>query len=443
MSWIADSLVKLLRGRVDEAAVVVREGEEHMLRFANDEVTVVDEWRYYEASLYLARGKRAAVASFSGNPDELVKLALELAEGVHKLPEDPMYAGLSPRGPRPFSTAVRPFDLDAAIDIVWDEIQVARSEGAERSAGALTYSVKSTHYADTLGNSMSYRDSAATSVIRSFIGDDVSATWASASRDYADLRPKATASKAASIAVTAKGLPTARLENGEYKVLASGLVVGHLMGYIVSLWASAFNVITGASKYEATDLGNEVASRLLTVSDASLSPDRIGSAPFDFEGNPTNDTPVYEKGVLKSFLHNNRTAARLGTTSTGNAAGPSGWTMPLPRHISISAGDMTPELDDALKELKNGVYIHNNWYTRPQNAKEGQFSTVGRDVILVVEDGVPRRRVRSIRIADNFDALLRNIDALAKSVEEMYWWDMPYPATAPVLVLYKSLKLAH
>lgn len=443
MSWLAESLIRLLRGKVGEAAVVVRESEEHLIRFANDEVTVADSWRYYEASVYLAKDKRVAVAGFSGSPEDIIRQALSLADAVDKYPEDPYYVPLSPRGPRPFPDSARPLDLDKALDLVWEAVQSARAEGAERSAGALSYATRSTHYADSLGNYMSYRDSAAVGVIRAFIGKDLSATWATASKDYLSLRLKEAGIRAASIASVAKGLPLTRLDNGNYRVLMSGLVLGHLMGYVISAWSSALNVLTGVSKYSPSDLGLEAASSLLTIHDLSLKEDRVGSAPFDYEGNPTNDTPIFEEGVLKSFLHNNRTAAKLGVSSTGNAAGPGGWTSPAPRHIGIAPGDMASSLDDALKELGRGVYVHNNWYTRFQNIKEGVFSTVGRDVILVVEGGAPKYRARGIRIAERFDSLLKGVEALSKSADQMHWWDMPYPATAPTLALYSSLALAY
>jgi PmbA protein len=443
MSWLAESLIRLLRGKAGEAAVVVRESEEYLIRFANDEVTVADSWRSYEAGVYLAKGRRVAVAGFSGSSEDILRQALSLAEALDKYPEDPYYVPLSPRGPRPFPNAARPFDLNKALDLVWEAIQAARAEGAERSAGALSYAVRSTHYADSLGNSMSYKDSAAVGVIRAFIGRDLAATWAAASRDYLSLGLKEAGARAASIAGAAKGLPLTRLENGNYRVLMSGLVLGHLMGYVISAWSSALNVLTGVSKYGPNDLGSEAASSLLTVYDLSLKEDRVGSAPFDYEGNPTNDTPVFEKGVLKSFLHNNRTAAKLGVSSTGNAAGPGGWTSPAPRHIGVAPGDMASDLDDALKELGKGVYIHNNWYTRFQNIREGVFSTVGRDVILVVEGGAPKYRARGVRIAERFDSLLRGVEALSKSAEQIHWWDMPYPATAPALALYGSLTLAY
>ncbi|MDT7873765.1 MAG: metallopeptidase TldD-related protein, partial [Pyrobaculum sp.] len=78
---------------------------------------------------------------------------------------------------------------------------------------------------------------------------------------------------------------------------------------------------------------------------------------------------------------------------------------------------------------------HGNWYTRYQNVKTGQFSTVGRDVALEVKDGRPAAVVKYIRIADTMENVVRNVAELSKAQKQVYWWDMPTPANAPYAII--------
>lgn len=103
--------------------------------------------------------------------------------------------------------------------------------------------------------------------------------------------------------------------------------------------------------------------------------------------------------------------------------------------MEVGAGDASGDLEELFAELKNGFYIHNNWYTRYQNVKTGQFSTVGRDVALEVRDGRPVAVVKFIRIADTLENVVKNVEALSKKRAQVYWWDMPAPATSTWAIL--------
>jgi PmbA protein len=166
-----------------------------------------------------------------------------------------------------------------------------------------------------------------------------------------------------------------------------------------------------------------------------------GSEPFDYEGNPTLNLPLIEDGYLRNFLHNNRTGARFNVQSTGNAVGVGGWVFPGPRHVSIRPGSMGRDTEALFSELGNGVFILNNWYTRYQNIKEGLFSTVGRDAVLLVKSGKPVARLRGVRITDTFQKLLRNYVDSSREAQQVYWWDMPIPGSSPYVML-RGLRLS-
>ena len=65
-------------------------------------------------------------------------------------------------------------------------------------------------------------------------------------------------------------------------------------------------------------LGQSILSPLLTVVDDAVAQDRPGSRAFDDEGVPCRRRVVVENGVLKGFLLDKHSAAKLGQASTGN-----------------------------------------------------------------------------------------------------------------------------
>ena len=70
----------------------------------------------------------------------------------------------------------------------------------------------------------------------------------------------------------------------------------------------------------AGKLGERVGAPGLQLIDDGRLLDGFGAAPFDGEGVPTQRRVLIDDGVLQGFMHNTASAAREGTTSTGNAS---------------------------------------------------------------------------------------------------------------------------
>lgn len=66
-------------------------------------------------------------------------------------------------------------------------------------------------------------------------------------------------------------------------------------------------------------MGEYVGSKFATFVDDGRLPHRVGSRPFDAEGIPTRRTICIDKGILKNFLYDVRSARKAGSRSTGNA----------------------------------------------------------------------------------------------------------------------------
>ncbi|MEM3327048.1 MAG: TldD/PmbA family protein, partial [Thermoproteus sp.] len=373
-------ILKLLERLVDEAALVRTRAEEYMVRFANNEATAFKAWTSEEVSIYLAKGRRTAAVSFTGEPD--LGAVEEAARRLERLPEDPLYVPLKAQPPQPREE--REEDFEKLADLVNKAVEGAR--GADRNAGAARLTYLCFEYEDVYGRSGRYCANRAYLTVRSFKGD-LAATAATAGRRLADLKPEEAGRANVELLELARGLPVEDVEPRRARLLLSPLVFGHLMGEVASMWLTGMNVIAGSSRYGSGDLGAQATSELLTLLDVTAEEGAYGFAQLDYEGNAVRRVELIRRGVLAGFLHNNRTAAKLGASTTGHAL--RGWFAPAPGHVEVPPGDGAEDLQGLLAELGEGYYVHNNWYTRYQNVKTGQFSTVGRDVVLAVRGGKP------------------------------------------------------
>lgn len=86
---------------------------------------------------------------------------------------------------------------------------------------------------------------------------------------------------------------------------------------------SADNVQKGLSLLAGRE-GETIASASVTLTDDPLMPMGMASCPFDREGAATHTKHILENGVLKTLLHNRKTAKKAGCKTTGNAAAQAG-----------------------------------------------------------------------------------------------------------------------
>ncbi|MEM1609105.1 MAG: metallopeptidase TldD-related protein, partial [Ignisphaera sp.] len=181
--------------------------------------------------------------------------------------------------------------------------------------------------------------------------------------------------------------------------------------------------------------GDRIASEHLTILDEPRNRELPSYRSFDDEALETFNKPIIESGTLKTFLHNTKTARLLGASSTANA----GWISPRPWNIVVRPGDAT--LDEMVSEVRRGILVTNNWYTRLQNYVEGIFSTVARDAIFYIENGRIARPVTKIRIADKLSNILNNIEMVGRELYRIQWWEVSTPSKVP-FVLVRNINIS-
>ncbi len=106
-------------------------------------------------------------------------------------------------------------------------------------------------------------------------------------------------------------------------------------------------------------MGQQVASKGVTVVDDGTIPDRRGSLSIDDEGNPTERTVLIEDGILTGYMQDMMNARLMGMAPTGNGRRESFAHLPMPRMTNtyMLNGDKDPQ--EIIKSVKKGLYAVN------------------------------------------------------------------------------------
>lgn len=412
----------------DEAILISVVSDERMARFANSSVTVTKGVRESGQVVYLAKGGRRIIGS-SSNPEKasLERFIALLYKSMVSLPKDPGYVPLPEKG-RTFSPGpTHDRNLEDAEGLlagyVKESIDAAESAGARRTAGSLEAGVTSHHIMSSTGTAGSDTSAKILLNIRAFTDKDASGHGLSCSARVSDFHPGRAGATAGAHAKRMRNASQLQGEGSTYQVLMSPTVASNLLG-LVGEFASAFSIEAGTS-YLVGKLGKRVASEELGLTDVGRGPGCLQPRTFDDEGQPTRSTGIIDGGVLKSYLHNLSTAKRFKTRSTGNA----GLIEPGPWNLEVGAGDSG--YDEMVKEMRRGLVLTSNWYTRFKNYRTGEFSTVPRDGTYLVEAGEVKSPIKGIRISDSLERMFSSVRLLSKEREWVQWWEVDTPTLCP------------
>lgn len=225
-----------------------------------------------------------------------------------------------------------------------------------------------------------------------------------AGRSFSSLDAEAASVEAAEMAVSMLG--GRQLETARVSVLIDNLSTAEILA-VLGVALSGESVVKGKS-FLAGRTGEAVASSRVTVVDDGTMIGGFGTAPFDGEGVMASRKSPVESGVLTTFLHNCYTAARMDTTTTGNAGRGSFRSQVgvTPTNIFLKPGGASPEelrstmgTGFEVRELQ-GVHVGLNPVT-------GEVSVGARG--RWIEKGEPVHAVREVTIAGTIDGLLKGV----------------------------------
>lgn len=106
-------------------------------------------------------------------------------------------------------------------------------------------------------------------------------------------------------------------------------------------------------------IGEQVASKGVTVVDDGTLPDRRGSLNIDDEGNPTQRTVLIEDGILCGYLQDSQNARLMNQSLTGNGRRESFAHLTMPRMTNTFMLNGPYEPDEIIASVDNGIYAAN------------------------------------------------------------------------------------
>ena len=199
-------------------------------------------------------------------------------------------------------------------------------------------------------------------------------------------------------------LGAGRLSSGARPVVIRSNAMADLLSTVSGVF-SADNAQKGVSLLAGKE-GQRIASPIVTIVDDPLMPWGMGSSPFDREGAATHCKNVVEDGVLRTLLHNRKTAKKAGVQTTGNAAGAG---HVAPTNLYIRPGSLTAE--QLIADMGDGLYLTEvSGLHAGANPVSGDFSLLARGFEIC--GGRAVHAVEQITVAGNFYQLLQDIVAV-------------------------------
>ncbi|MBT6415528.1 metalloprotease TldD [Candidatus Puniceispirillum sp.] len=106
-------------------------------------------------------------------------------------------------------------------------------------------------------------------------------------------------------------------------------------------------------------VGEQVASKGVTVIDDGTIADRRGSITVDDEGTPSKRNVLIEDGILKGYMQDRQNARLMGVDATGNGRRESYEHAPMPRMTNTYMENGKDDPQEIVASIKKGIYAVN------------------------------------------------------------------------------------
>ncbi len=229
--------------------------------------------------------------------------------------------------------------------------------------------------------------------------------WFSSQTHFQDLETPEVIAKTA-IERTVRQINPRKIKTQRVPVIFEPQMTSGLLGFL-------FSCVSGVAIYRKVSflldkLGQRIGNDRITVIDDGLLPGKLGSAPFDSEGVPSQRTIVIEKGFLRNYLCHTYAARKLKLQSTGNADGNS----VSPNNFYLEPGPHTPQ--DIISSCQKGLLLTRT-LGHGLNPVTGDFSRGAFG--LWIEHGEIAYPVSEITISGNLGLLLNEVEMVGNDLE--------------------------
>lgn len=197
------------------------------------------------------------------------------------------------------------------------------------------------------------------------------------------------------------------VKSGDYEVILRNSAAADLLEAFTGIF-SAEAVQKNLSLLKGK-IGEKIASDKFTLIDDPYMEGGLASRSFDGEGVACRYKKVVDKGLLKTYLHNLKTAKKDGIETTGNASKGS-----YKSSINIAPSNFYVEkgqrsLDEMIASVDRGMMITElQGLHSGLNSVSGDFSLAA--LGYLIEGGKITRPVEQITVAGNYFEMLKDIE---------------------------------
>lgn len=406
-----------------EADIVVADGETFSVQVRIGVVDRLTKAREKRLGLRVFVGKRSATTSTSDfsrdSLDRLVSETCALAEAVVEDPASglPDASQMARDWPELNLYDATRLDTDAHIDLAKRgeaaafaaDPRVTNSEGAECDSSSGAVVLANSHGFVGAYRSSSFSLSVSPIASESGAGAMQRDVWYEVQRKFARLAsPESIGREAARRAV--RRLGARKIATKRVPVVFDQETAGSVLANLCSA-VSGYGLYKRAS-FLLDQLGQRIASDLITVYDDGRMEGGLGSRPFDGEGVPTRKNTIIEHGVLTSYLLDTYSGKKLGLPSTGNASRSVGESPSVgPTNFYLVPGARTPA--EIIGSVKEGLYV-TELIGFGINMVTGDYSRGACG--FWIENGELAFPVEEITIAGNLKQMLRDIEVVGNDL---------------------------
>jgi predicted Zn-dependent protease len=417
-------LVRRLAGTAAQAEAVVHHSADALTRFANSAIhqNVADATTTVRLRLHLD-GRTAGGSTTASDAGGLESLVERTIAAVRLSPVDAGWPGVTPPTPlvadSGFDEATARATPSERAERVSDFVHAA---GGLVTAGYCRTTYTSAAFANSAGQSVEGRaaEAAMDGIARAGRADGVARL---ASGRLADLDGAALGTRAA--AKARAGERPIELPPARYEVVLEPEAVADLLANLATF---GFNGKAFAQRQSFVEVGADQFDQALTIVDEPLgTPGELAPGlPFDVEGTPRSTLPLVRAGTTTAVTHDRRSAAEVGSVSTGHASPSSRTWGPIASHMRLASatggyvdasptgasgpsGDVGPTAESArplLANVRRGLLITDFWYTRVLDQKSLVVTGVTRNGVWLIEDGEVTTAVSNMRFTQSYPEAL-------------------------------------
>lgn len=162
-------------------------------------------------------------------------------------------------------------------------------------------------------------------------------------------------------------------------------------------------------------IGEQVASKGITVVDDGTMEQRRGSLSVDDEGTETQCTTLIEDGILKGYMMDRQNAALMNTASTGNGRRQSYSHLPMPRMTNTYMRSGAYDAEEIIASVDKGIYAV-NFSGGQVDITSGKFVFSASEAYLI-EKGKVKQPLKNATLIGNGPDVLTRVSMVGNDLE--------------------------